>query len=96
MVHDELGDDAPKFTWNSQEWEILPGGAKFGRKNDFGGFALSCDLVLTCLTAQFGDDLPQAAESVTYRDLDYTIATVSTAPGGYQLRIELVLNAVEK
>ena len=84
------------FTWNNANWKILPGGAKFGRKNDFGGFALSCDLKLTCTTAQFGGNFPQAAESVEYAGLNYTIKTVLTAPESYQLEIEMDLNVGEK
>ena len=84
------------FTWNNASWKILPGGAKFGRKNDYGGFALSCDLQLTCTTAQFGDTLPQSGESMTYLDLDYTVKFLTTAPESKQIRIEADLNVSEK
>ena len=92
----EQDDGSLVFAWNDASWKILPGGAKFGRKNDFGGFALSCDLKLTCTTAQFGGSIPQAAESVAYAGLNYTIKTVLTAPESYQLEIELDLNVGEK
>ena len=92
----EQDDGSLTFNWNDADWKILPGGAKFGRKNDFGGFALSCDLKLTCTTKQFNGNLPQAAESVTCAGLNYTIKTVSTAPESYQLEIELDLNVGEK
>lgn len=78
------------------DWKILPGGAKFQRKNDFGGFALSCDLQLTCTTKQFKNGLPEAGEGIIYRGLDYTIQAVTTPPGSYQIRIEANLNVGEK
>lgn len=95
-LQSEQDDGTLVFTWNDSTWKILPGGAKFGRKNDFGGFALSCDLQLTCTTEQFGDNLPDAAEGITYQGRDYSITFVTTAPESHQLRIEADLNVGEK
>lgn len=96
LLQSRQDDGSLKFSWNGSDWKILPGGAKFQRKNDFGGFALSCDLMLTCTTAQFGDTLPDSGEGMTYRGLDYTIQAVTTPPGSYQIRIEANLNVGEK
>ena len=89
----EQDDGSLVFTWNgSDKWKILPGGAKFGRKNDFGGFKLSCDMMLSCTTAQFGGTLPDSGDSMTYLGKDYTIKFVTTAPESKQIRIEGDLN----
>lgn len=89
----EQDDGSLVFTWNdSNKWKILPGGAKFGRGNDVGGFKLSCDMMLTCTTAQFGDTLPDAGDSMTYLGKYYTVQFVTTAPESKQIRIEANLN----
>jgi len=88
----EYAEPSLAFEWNDDSWEILPGGAKFRRANDVGGFALACDLQLTCTTAQFGDTLPDSGESMTYAGKEYTIVSVTPAPAAYQLRIEANLN----
>ena len=95
-LQSEQDDGSLTFIWNEAPWKILPGGSKFGRKNDFGGFALSCDLMLTATTAQFQGTIPQAGESMFYLDLEYTIKYVTTAPEKMQIRIEADLNVGEK
>ena len=91
-LHTEYAEDAPYFTWNASQWKILPGGAKATRELDVGGMKLSSDLQLTCLTAQFGDTLPSGGETITYRDIAYTITSVTPACAGYQIRINADLN----
>lgn len=91
-LYAELGAEAPVFTWDGAEYEILPGGAKFQRANDTGGFKLSSDLQLTCLTAQFGSVLPTAGETITYLGTDYTLTAVTPAPAGFQMRLNADLN----
>ena len=92
QVYNELGGDAPLFTWNGQEWKLLPGGAKFKRANDIGGFALTSDLQLTCLTDQFGDTVPDSGETIVYVGREYTITNLTPAPAGFQMRINADLN----
>ena len=91
-LQSELGGDCPSFTWNNAPYSILPGGAKFKRMNDAGGFKLESDLQLTCLTAPFGGTLPDAGQTLTYNGLLYTITAVTPAPAGYQMRINADLN----
>jgi hypothetical protein len=91
-LRSEYAEASLVFDWNGDSWEILPGGARFKRANDVGGFALSCDLQLTCTTAQFGDTLPDSGESMTYAGKEYTIVSVTPAPAAYQIRIEANLN----
>jgi hypothetical protein len=90
VVQGELGDDTPMMWWKGQEWPILPGGARFQRKNSTGGFTLDSALQLTVLTAQFGDQLPDSGQSMNYPGQNgkaYTITSVTPAPAGYQMRI---------
>ena len=91
-LQSEQDDGTLFFVWNGSPWKILPGGAKFGRGNDIGGFKLSCDLMLTCTAAQFSGTLPQSGESMTYFGLEYTIKFVTTAPESKQIRVEADLN----
>lgn len=88
----EVSEPALVFKWNSADWKILPGGARFSRKNDTGGFALDSDLQLTATVAQFGAEWPQAAETIAYQGKDYTIESVMPAPGSAQIRINANLN----
>lgn len=86
----ELGDDLPMIWWNGKAWPILPGGARFQRKNDSGGFTLDSALQLTVLTAQFGGQLPDSGQTINYpgeNGRSYTIMSVTPAPAGYQMRI---------
>ena len=82
-------------TWNGNPFNILPGGAKFKREMDRGGFDLDSDLQLTCTTAQFGGNIPNAAELITYQGLNYLIKSVSTPGGAYQIRINCILQNAE-
>lgn len=89
----ELGSDCPVFTWDGDDYRCLPGGARFKRDNGVGGFEISSDLQLTCLTAPFGETLPDAGEPLVYLGRDYTIASVTVSPAGYQMRINADLEA---
>ena len=91
-LRSEYAEPSLVFTWDAADYQILPGGARFKRANDVGGFALACDLQLTCTTAQFGDVLPDSGESMTYAGKEYTIVSVTPAPAAYQIRIEANLN----
>jgi len=91
-IEAELGDDCPQFSYNSSPFRCLPGGAKFKRKNDTGGFTLESDLQLTCLVDQFNGSVPDSGETLSYLGRDYTIVSVTPAPGGYQMRINADLN----
>ena len=86
-VYDELGTDGPTFTWSNKKWQILPGGTKFKRENSIGGLQLENDLQLTCLSAQFGNTLPDSGDAFTYLNQTFRVVTVTTAPAGYQIRI---------
>lgn len=93
-LRSEYAEPSLVFIWDDADWQILPGGAEFKRKNDVGGFALDCDLQLTCTTAQFGEVLPDSGESMTYAGKEYTIDAVVPAPASYQLRIKANLKVV--
>ena len=83
----EYSEPSLVFTWNGADYLILPGGGKFKRRNDRGGFALENDLQLTCTTAQFGDTLPDSGQQIIYDGVTYIITFITTAPAGYQIRI---------
>lgn len=91
-VQDDLGDECPVFTWDGTDYKCLPGGARFKRANDFGGAALSSDLQLTCLVAQFGGAPPDPAKALIYRGQRFTVTSVTPAPGNFQMRINADLN----
>jgi len=83
-------------TWNGNaQVAILPGGAKFQRQNEQGGFGLDCDLMLTVTTRQFGSTLPDAAQQIVYQGLNYRIRSVETMPGAYQLRLHCLFENAE-
>jgi len=84
----EQNDGSLEFTWNNSSFNILPGGYKFGRKNDIGGFELDSDLMLTCTTDQFKGALPLSGNKIIYAGLTYNIKRRTTMPGGYQMRLE--------
>jgi len=83
------------FSWNGSMWNILPGGAKFKRVNSIGGYDIGSDLQLTCTSAQFAALLPQAGDQFIYTGDTYTIETVTTPVGGYQIRIHANLTVAE-
>ena|ERR1700761_8352300 len=82
--------------WNGMNFKLLPGGAKFSRKNGRGGFDLGCDLMLTCTTAQFGGNAPDAGQPLSYMGRNYTIREVTTPGGAYQVRLHCMLTNAEK
>ena len=91
-LRQEQNDPSLVFVWSSANWLILPGGARFQRKNDIGGWALTSDLQLTCTTGQFGGTIPDSGDSMVYLGKEYTISAVTSAPGVRQIRINANLN----
>lgn len=87
----EQADSCPVFTplWHAFEEpiKILPGGVRTKKDNSAGGFSLDSDLQLTCLLADFGESPPPSNGLFTYRGQTFKIRPFTTAPLGYQVRI---------
>lgn len=85
----ELGSACPTLFFNGQEIKILPGGVRLKRENEPGGFSLDTDIQLTCLSADFKDQ-PASKQTFRYPGAQgprFNIVSVTTMPGGLQLRI---------
>lgn len=88
-VQEQLGDECPTLFHNGQLVKILPGGVRLKRETTPGGFSLDSDLQLTCLSADFKTP-PTAKQTFKYpgqNGTQYSITSVTTMAGGYQLRI---------
>ena len=95
QLHTEQDDGSLYANWNGQAVAILPGGARFSRKLDRGGFDLDCDLQLTCTTLQFGGAPPNAMDELIYHGNIYVIRSVDTPAEANQIRLKCMLTNVE-
>ena len=85
-----LGPACPVFTWNKQNFQILPGTAMRGKDLKAGGFRLYADLKFTCLAGQFtqATGTPAVKEILQYLGNAYRINAINYCAGGQQLRFE--------
>lgn len=95
QLHTEQNDGSLMAQWNNLAVAIIPGSAKFSRKNDRGGYDLDCDMQLTCTTLQFGGALPDAGDPLSYLGRNYTIRTIETPAEANQIRIKCLLTNAE-
>lgn len=85
----------PVFTWNGDDWQMMPNTSTLKKDLDIGGYSLDSDLSFHCLLAQFVEDFTDVETlkqsmletAMVYLGHNYKIVSVGILAGGLILKI---------
>ena len=88
QFQDRLGSDCPVFTWNNQDFPIVPGTGKRRKDLGPGGYLLTADLKLTVLLSELPTIGPALKQTIVYLGDEYRIDSINTHPGELMVTFE--------